>query len=68
MGVLRLGKTSITYKIKEEALEQSCDPEDAVTTPLGRFDLVVQAFHETTTETVNHYRTAVAHILNINSK
>ena len=53
MGVLRLGKTSITFKIKVEALEQSCDPEDAVTTPLGRFDLVVQAFHETTTKMVN---------------
>jgi GxxExxY protein len=48
----RSGKSAIALKVEIKALEQSCDPEDAVTAPLNRFDLVVQAFHETAAETV----------------
>ena len=53
MGVLWLGELAIALKVKVKALEESRDPKDAITTPLNRFDLVVQTFHETTTEPVN---------------
>jgi hypothetical protein len=51
--VLWLGKSAIALKVEVKALEKSCDLENAVTTPLDRFDLIVQAFHETTDETVH---------------
>ena len=46
------GKTLIAFEIKVEALEQSADPQNAITTPLGGFDLVIQTLHETTAEAV----------------
>ena len=53
MGVLRLSESAIALKVKVKALKESDDPSNAVTAPLDRFDFVVQAFHETTTEPVN---------------
>jgi len=50
--VLQLGKSAIALKVEVKALEESGDFENAVATPLDRFDLIVQAFHETTTEPV----------------
>ncbi len=51
--VLRLGESAITLNIKIKALEESGDPKDAITAALNRFDLVIQAFDETTTKPVN---------------
>jgi hypothetical protein len=51
--VLQLGKSAIVLKVEVKALEKSRDLENAVATSLDRFDLIVQAFHETTTETVH---------------
>jgi hypothetical protein len=53
MGVLRSSEAAIALKIKVKALEQSIDPGNAVTAPLNRFDLVVQAFHEATAKPIN---------------
>ena len=51
--VLQLGKPAIALKVEVKALEESCDLENAIATPLDCFDLIVQAFHETATETVH---------------
>ena len=50
--VLQLGESAIAFQVKVETLEQSCDPKDTITAPLDCFDLVVQTFHESTTEPV----------------
>ena len=52
-SMLQLGKPAIALKVEVKALEKSCDLENAVATPLDRFDLIVQSFHETTVETVH---------------
>mgnify|MGYP001104958669 CR=1 FL=1 len=43
--VLQLGKSAIALKVEVKALEESCDLENAVATPLDRFDLIVQALY-----------------------
>ena len=52
-GTSRLGEAAITLNIKIKALEEGRDPKDAIAAPLNRFDLVIQTFHETTTEPIN---------------
>ena len=50
---MAFSSSAIALKVEVKALEKSCDLENAITTPLDRFDLIVQAFHETTAETVH---------------
>ena len=49
----QLGEEAIALKVEIKTLEKSCDLENAITTPLDRFDLIVQTFHETTVETLH---------------
>ncbi len=51
--MLQLSKEAIALKVEIKTLEKSCDLENAIAAPFDRFDLVVQAFHETTVETVH---------------
>ncbi len=51
--MLQLGEEAIALKVEIKTLEKSCDLENAIATPFDRFDLIVQAFHETTVETVH---------------
>ena len=51
--MLQSGEETIALKVEIETLEEGCDLENAIATPLDRFDLVVQAFYETTTETMH---------------
>ena len=50
--MLQLGEETIALKVKIKTLEESCDLENTIATPFDRFDLVVQAFYETTIETM----------------
>jgi len=51
MVALRLRKLAIAFDIKIEPLEQSCISKNAVTTALGCFDFIIQAFHKAATKT-----------------
>ena len=51
--MLQSGEEAIALKVKIKTLEKSCDLENAITTPFDRFDLIVQAFHETTVEAMH---------------
>ena len=53
MGVSRLGKPAIAFKVKVEPLKQSCVLENTVTTPLSRLDLIVQALDEAAAKTIS---------------
>jgi len=50
MGALRLGEFAIAFNIKVETLKQRGVSENAITASLSRFDLIVQALHETATK------------------
>ena len=52
-GALELGKAAIALQVQVKTLEERCDPGNAITAPLNRFDLVVQALHEATVKPVN---------------
>ena len=52
-SMLQLGEEAIALKVEIKTLEKRCDLENAIATPFDRFDLIIQAFHEATVETVH---------------